>query len=42
MAVTHPMGLVKWEVGYMSPELRGEFTAIHLNSKILENKSNSP
>lgn len=40
MPVTHPVGMGKWEVGYVSLELRGEIRAIHLDSKILENRSN--
>lgn len=41
MPVIHPVGLVKWEVVYVSLELRKEIRAIHFDFKILENRTNS-
>lgn len=42
MSVKHLVGSVKWEVEHVSLELRGEIGAFCLDSKILENRSNSP
>lgn len=40
MPVAHSVGLVKWEVGYVSLELRRQIRAIHLDSKIVQRRSN--